>query len=121
MFEKWANIVALVLAGLAMTTHLTSGLATERALPWVSKIFLFNSSKSFLYIPGFLGKPPKKTMTSASLNIFSGSSLYSKDTAASYEQSNISMATPSRTFKAGVISSILNRIWHPGKTFPLRS
>ena len=71
----------MVLAGLAITTHLTSGFAADKAFPCVLKISLFFKRRSALYIPGFLGNPPRKIITSASLNIYSGSKPYSTDAA----------------------------------------
>ena len=44
-----------VLAGLATTTHLTSGLANFKALDCYTKMALFFWRRSFLSIPGFLG------------------------------------------------------------------
>lgn len=64
-----ARMRQLVLAGLATTRDLTVFLATvSKEVPYFLKMPPLMVSKSFLSIPGFLGKPPMKTATSRSLN-----------------------------------------------------
>lgn len=68
------NNKQLVLAGLATTKILQSGLAeASNAFPYSLKIFPLISNNCFLSIPAFLGKPPIKTPTSKSLNNITGS------------------------------------------------
>lgn len=49
-------------AGFAITTHFTSFFPTSSiASPYSLKMFAFFYNKSFLSIPGSLGKPPRNT------------------------------------------------------------
>lgn len=68
-FAVSARIRQLVFAGLATTSDLQLFFATvSKAVPYFLKMLPLIISKSFLSMPGFLGKPPMNTATSRSLN-----------------------------------------------------
>lgn len=69
LLQKWAKILALVLAGFPTTTILQFCLANlSKFNAWVLKILPFYINKSFLSIPLVLGLAPTRIAISQSLN-----------------------------------------------------
>lgn len=114
------NINQFVFAGLATTKHFTVFFANlSKAYPCSLNIFQLIAMRSFLCWPGFLGKPPMKTPTSISLNIYFQSvprcTYFSNGKAqssnSSYNAFNISIIT-------GISSKYIITGWSNPNTYP---
>lgn len=99
-------ISALVLAGLPVTSTLTSSAAWSlSARPWTVKIAPFASSRSERSIPLLRGRAPTSIARLTPSNTVLASSPISTLLSSGKAQSSSSITTPSSALSAGVISS----------------